>query len=56
MSTLDGKGSLYFAVSVFSTAELDDITPQVDIAGLVIMVQMFAEPRGQATQHHEPNP
>ena len=68
---LDRTESLfYFTVTVFSTVGFGDITPQVDIARLVTMVQMIADlaviaivvrliftaaSRGQAAQHQEPN-
>ena len=67
---LDRTESLYFTVTVFSTVGFGDITPQLDIARLVTMVQMIADlvvvavvvrlifsaaSRGQAAQHQEPN-
>ena len=67
---LDRTESLYFTVTVFSTVGFGDITPQVDIARIVTMVQMIADlaviaivvrliftaaSRGEAAHHQEPN-
>jgi len=40
---LDRTSALYFAVTVFSTVGLGDITPTTDAARLVVTIQMVAD-------------
>ena len=40
---LDHTEALYFTVTIFSTVGFGDIVPKVDVARLVVMVQMIAD-------------
>ena len=40
---LDHTEGLYFTVTVFSTVGFGDIVPKVDVARLVVMVQMITD-------------
>ncbi|TIC87741.1 two pore domain potassium channel family protein [Nocardioides sp. GY 10113] len=40
---LDHVGALYFAVTVFSTVGFGDITPETDLARIVVAVQMLLD-------------